>query len=74
MRVLGKMSFKQFLLDDLREVVLPADNLVDPSNEDVEAPQDPRFQMARKMDAFIIRAADVSIEILLVLLTYAYVR
>ena len=60
MRVLGTMSFKQLLLDDLEEIVLPADSLVDPKNSDVEAPQDPRFQITKKMGDFLTRAADVS--------------
>ena len=61
MRVLGTMSFKQLLFDDLEEVVLPADLLVDPANGEVEAPQDPRFQILKRMDNFVTRAADVSL-------------
>ena len=61
MRVLGRMSFKDLILDDLRELVLPADALIDPTNFDVEAPQDPRFQVAKIMDDFITRVADVSL-------------
>lgn len=61
MRVLGTMSLKTLLFDDLEEIVLPADLLVDPGNDNVEAPQDPRFQILKKMDAFITRAADVSL-------------
>ncbi len=60
MRVLGTMSFKQLLFGDLEEMVLPADLLVDPANGSIEAPQDPRFQILKKMDAFVTRAADVS--------------
>jgi hypothetical protein len=63
MRVLGTMSFKQLLFDDLDELVLPADLLLDLTNGDVEAPQDPRFQIAKKMDAFAIRAADPYLDI-----------
>lgn len=58
------MSFKNLLFDDLEEIVLPADVLVDPANGDIEAPQDPRFQIKKKMDAFVTRAADVSMTIL----------
>lgn len=61
MRVLGLMSLKQLLLDDFEEIVLPADVLIDPANDDIEAPQDPRFQISKRMDAFIIKAADVSL-------------
>lgn len=55
------MSLKQLLLDDFEELVLPADVLIDPTNADIEAPQDPRFQMSKRMDAFVTKAADVSL-------------
>ena len=61
MRVLGTISLKQLLFDDLEELVLPADVLIDPANGDIEAPQDPRFQISKKMDAFVTKAADVSL-------------
>ena len=60
MSVLGTMSFNQLLLDDLEGIVLPADLLVDSTNGDVEVPQDPRFQIFKRVDNFIRRAADVS--------------
>ena len=60
MRVLGTISSKQLLLDDFAEIVLPADILVDPANGDIEAPQDPRFQISKRMDAFVTTAANVS--------------
>lgn len=60
MKVLGAMSFKQLLFDDLEEIVLPADVLVDATNGDVEAPQDPRFRIDKQMDMFISKSADVS--------------
>ena len=41
--------------------MLPADLLIDPANSDVEAPQDPRFQISKMMDAFVTKAADVSL-------------
>lgn len=63
MRVLGTVSFKQLVFDDLEEIVLPADVLVDSANGDVEVPQDPRFQMAKRMNDFVNRAADVSLSI-----------
>ena len=59
MRVLGSMSIKQLLFDDLEEMVLPAHILLDATNSDVEAPQDPRFQIAKRMDMFITRAGQV---------------
>ena len=60
-RVLGTMSFKQLIFDDIEEIVLPADIVIDPSGWDVEAPQDPRFQIAKKMDDFVAKVADVSL-------------
>ena len=60
MRVLGTMSLKQLLFDDLEELVLPADILVDPENYNIEAPQNPRFQVSKRMDVFVTKAADVS--------------
>ena len=63
MRVLGTMSFKQLLFDNLDEVVLPFDLLLDPTNADIEAPQDPRFQTAKRMEAFVIRASEPFIDI-----------
>ena len=61
MRVLGTISLKKFLFDDLEELVLPADILIDSANRDIEAPQDRRFQISNRMDAFVERAADVSL-------------
>ena len=61
MRVLGTMTLQQLLYDDFEELVLPADVLIDPTNCDIEAPQDPRFQISKRMDAFATKAADVSL-------------
>lgn len=55
------MSLKQMLLSDFEELVLPADVLIDPANADIEAPQDPGFQMSKRMDKFVTKAADVSL-------------
>ena len=60
MTVLGRMSIKQFIFDDLAELVLPLDILVDPQNSEVEAPQDPRFHIAQKMELFVSRVGQVS--------------
>lgn len=60
MKVLGRMSIKQLLFDDLAETVLPGDLLVDMQNGDVEVPGDPRFQIAKSMDVFITRVSEVS--------------
>ena len=61
MKVLRTISIKQLLFDDLEEVVLPADILLDPINSDVEAPHDPRFQIARKMEAFLTKLGPVNV-------------
>ena len=61
MRVLGAISLKQFLFDDFEELVLPADILIDSVNREIEAPQDPRFQISRRMDSFVAKAANVSL-------------
>lgn len=55
----GATSIKQFVFNDLGEIVLPANLLIDPANDLVEAPHDPRFQIARKMETFVLRAAEV---------------
>lgn len=59
MKVLPSMSIKQLLFDDLEELVLPADLLLDLTNDTIEAPYDPRFQIARKMEAFLSRIGPV---------------
>ena len=61
MKVLRSISIKQLLFDDLEEVVLPADILLDPINNDIEAPHDPRFQIARKMEAFLSKLGPVHV-------------
>lgn len=60
MKILGTMSIKQLLFDDLAEIVLPADILIDPQNGEVEVSQDPRFQITKRMDIFVARAGQVS--------------
>lgn len=63
-RVLGKFSIRQLLDDDLATVVLPADQLLDRSNDEIEFPRDPRHQMAQKMEIFRMRAAQSYLDIL----------
>lgn len=55
----GAASIKQFVFDNLDEIVLPANLLIDPANDLIEAPFDPRFQISRKMETFALRAAEV---------------
>lgn len=59
-KVLGRITITKLLHDDLEELVLPADILLDPANSDIEAPHDPRFQIAKEMRGFMLRVGDVS--------------
>ena len=59
MKVLNVMSVRQLLFDDLAEISAPAHILIDPSNDLIEAPKDPRFQMMKRMEIFVGRAAQV---------------
>ncbi|KAI9782199.1 MAG: hypothetical protein M1839_005313 [Geoglossum umbratile] len=61
--VLGKISVKQLLYDDLAEIVLPADILLDVRNWEVEHPGDRRFQIRKRMDEFAARAGQSYIDI-----------
>jgi hypothetical protein len=63
LRAGGKAATREFFFSDLAELVLPAHTLVDPSNAEVEPPQDGRFQIWRKMDDFVDRVCDASIAI-----------
>jgi len=60
MKVLDRMSIKQLIFSDLAELALPASVLVDPTNDEYEAPQHPRFRINAKMETLISRSADVS--------------
>ncbi|KAI9738563.1 MAG: hypothetical protein M1834_008067 [Cirrosporium novae-zelandiae] len=53
---LGAIPVGDFFLDDLAEVVLPADILLSPENAGVEVPTDPRHKIAKVMDEFVIKA------------------
>ena len=66
MTILHQMSLKQLLFEDLADIVLPADMLLDEKNWEVEVPNDPRFEIARRMDSFVTRAAQVSWELVLI--------
>lgn len=61
MKVLGKLTIVKLIFDDLDELVLPADILIDPANENVEAPHDPRFLIANEMRGFALRVGDVGL-------------
>lgn len=59
MSILGAVSVKQFLYDDLAELVLPSSILLQANMDETEMPSDPRFQIAKKMDDFVKRFAQV---------------
>lgn len=59
MKVLGSIPVKQFFYDDLAELAMPFSLLLLPDNDEVEVPSDPRFQIAKHMNAFVKRAAQV---------------
>lgn len=61
MKVLGSITITDLIHDDLEQLILPADILLDPANGVVEAPHDPRFQMAKEMRGFVLRVGDVSV-------------
>ena len=63
-RVLGCLTAKSIIFTDLVETVLPASNLVDPKNDEVEAPTDSRFTIAHTMELFTRQVTDVSVHIL----------
>lgn len=57
MTILGVVSVKQFLYDDLAELVLPSSILLQVNTDEVELPSDPRFQIAQHMQGFVKRFA-----------------
>jgi predicted phosphohydrolase len=64
MIVLGTMSIRQVLDEDLSCTVLPGSQLLDRGNDEIEVPHDPRFNMASKMEIFRSRAAGSYLDIL----------
>ncbi|KAL8632754.1 hypothetical protein Q9189_001459 [Teloschistes chrysophthalmus] len=58
MKILGTVTITKLIFDDLEELVLPADILLDPANGDVEAPHNPRFQIAQAMREHVLRIGD----------------
>ena len=62
MKVLGRTSIKQLIFKDLEEISLPVGMLVDPLNDEVEAPQNPRFQIGKRMDLFVGRVGQASVQ------------
>lgn len=64
MEMLGNMSVRQILNDDLSIVTLPASLFLDDNNDSFEATHDPRFLIARQMELFRQRAAQPFLDIL----------
>ncbi|KAF7942693.1 uncharacterized protein EAE97_006147 [Botrytis byssoidea] len=64
MVILGKMSIREVLDDDLASLTLPGNQLLDRINDEVEVIHDPRFHMAQRMELFRSRAANTYIDIL----------
>ncbi|KAK3372869.1 Mak10 subunit, NatC N-terminal acetyltransferase-domain-containing protein [Lasiosphaeria ovina] len=63
MVILGHLSIKHVMDNDLAIVVLPCSRLLDPANDAVEAPHDPRFAIAHQMETFRHRAAQSYLDI-----------
>lgn len=64
MIVLGILSIRDILDSDLASVSLPASMLLDPINDEVEFPNDPRHKVSRLMESFRQRAAQSYLDIL----------
>jgi hypothetical protein len=64
MIVLGTMSIRQVLDEDLANFVLPSSMLLDRDNDEIEVPTDPRFNIASRMETFRSRAAGTYLDIL----------
>lgn len=60
MAILGSIPVKDFLYNDLKELVLPSSVLLQANTDETEMPSDPRFQIAKHMDGFVKRFGQVS--------------
>lgn len=58
-QVLSSIDPGQFCCDDIAQLVLPRSPLIDPENDTVEFPSDPRYQIAKYMREFVQRASQV---------------
>lgn len=63
MVILGHLSIRHIIDDDLSIVVLPCSQLLDPENDGVEAPHDARFAIAHQMELFRQRVAQSYLDI-----------
>lgn len=61
--MLENIPVKRFVYDSLEELVLPGSVLLDPANERVEMPTDPRFKIAACMDDFVRRMAQPFVDL-----------
>jgi hypothetical protein len=59
MTILAAVPVRQFLYDDLAELVLPSSILLRANTDEVELPSDPRFRIAQIMEGFVKRFAQV---------------
>lgn len=59
--LLGSVPLKQFLYDDLAELVLPSSVLLQANMDETEMPSNPRFQIAQMMDGFVKRITQVGL-------------
>ncbi|OAA59319.1 Mak10 subunit, NatC N(alpha)-terminal acetyltransferase [Cordyceps fumosorosea ARSEF 2679] len=64
MKIVGRMSIRQLLDDDLSIITLPASPLLARSNDEIEVVQDVRFTMSQQMEYFRERAAQPFLDIL----------
>ncbi|KAI6781851.1 N-alpha-acetyltransferase 35 [Emericellopsis cladophorae] len=63
MEMLGGMSIRMIMDDDLAIVSLPASPYLDRANDDIEVLHDPRFIISQQMEAFRKRAAEPFLDI-----------
>lgn len=52
-------SMKRVTLTSMQELCLLSSEMIEVAHEDIEFPEDPRFQMNRLLDTFITKAASV---------------
>lgn len=64
MVILGSMSIRQILDDDLSIITLPASPLLDRGNDEIEAVHDSRFVMSQQMELFRQKAAQPFLDVL----------
>ncbi|KAL2265163.1 hypothetical protein VTJ83DRAFT_6263 [Remersonia thermophila] len=63
MVILGRLSIRQILDDDLSLTVLGSSILLDPANDEIEAPHHPLFVISQQMELFRQRAAQSYLDI-----------